>query len=263
MKYSKWNKDEYRSVIIEIDRLMVLQRRPIKSVLMEAQKVLDEDRRRSSFNPPMVTKISKLYDKWIQDGKPGQITAPKTADLDPDHFQVIVLQKPPIIVKEPPDIGQVPTSVLLAVLGERMRLVEETNFLMAGLSEKLEERKRQETSYDRRFDTRPPAEKAKVKGKPVRVCVLGISPDSIKELKEKSANLSVPFELSFRVGGDFAKEMPKQDAFDYTLVTGNHAGKWMQKLKDAGADGLAIQAESTVQSMVQKLYDIASRQPAL
>jgi hypothetical protein len=197
-KFAKWSPDEYRKMVIEIDRLQIIQRRPFASVLMEAQKVVDPDRQRASFNAAMVSKLNKKYQAWINEGKPGLDGKKAKGELDPDNVQIIVVEKK-IIIKEPPDIGKVPTSVLFVVLAERMRNMEETQFLMAGLAEKLEEKKRQESTYDTRLDRRPVSEKPKLNGKPVRVCVLGISPDSIKELKEKAAGLPVPFELSFRV----------------------------------------------------------------
>jgi hypothetical protein len=247
-------------MVIEIDRLQIIERRPFASVLMEAQKVIDPDRQRPTFNGAMVSKLNKKYQAWINEGKPGLDGKKAKGEIDPDLVQIIVVEKPPIVIKEPPDLGKIPTVVLFEVLKERVRNIEETQLLMAGLQAKLDEKKRLETTYDHRLDGRPPTEKPKPTAKPVRVCVLGISPDSIKELKDKAVGLPVPFELSFRVGGDFAKSLPKQDAVDYVLVTGNHAGKWMQKLKDAGADGLAVQSDDSVQNMVQRLYDIASRQ---
>ena len=253
MQRITWSESEKNTFFSECERLLKVERRPVKTIFPLAQLVLPVSRQRLKWHCAINAKTNKQYQKWIQDGMPG---FNNPSGPNPDSTDIIVIEKEKITVKEP-DYGMIPTVTLVRVLCERLANLEETIALLNGLQDKLLEKRAAEAAYDSRLDSRP-TPKTKSHIKPIRVCVLGISPQLIAPLKESAAKLPKPLELSFRTGTDFTKEPPS--AVDFLIVTGDAAGKWLIKARNVGASDRILECDPSLENLVKKLYDIASRQ---
>ncbi len=250
----KWSIPERDVIVAEADRLLRIERRPWVYIWPEAQKVLPADRQRPTINANIQSALHKHYDMRRGDGP---IPTPELAVTGPLPEPKIVVVEKEIVIKELPDYGKIPTVTLARLLLERLGCLEEREAHFLKFEQALADTRKQEAAYDRRLDPRPPKQQPAERA--LRISIIGPLDSQAREIEERTRSISRPVQLRF-FDKDHEGDLPT--IVDYCIVQikfCNHS--WWNKVKATLPADRIIGIDGGIQQIVQKIYDLASRQP--
>lgn len=195
--------------------------------------------------------------------KAPQATFEPPEHKEPEQHEVrepeIVYVDRVIIQKEEADFGRIPTTTLVRILCERLQALEEVQANLLMVTDSFRRKREQEREYDRRLDTRPTQEH--VKDEPVRITIIGPLPAQQHEIEEKTTGITKPFKLHFLDTTHGAtRSIPSLSQHVIVWKFASHA--WWEKAKAEHPASNVHFVDGGLTSIVQKVYDIISRQPA-
>jgi hypothetical protein len=279
-----WKKQEKRAVMAEALRILTKVSPELNQgeLLRQAQLALPSERRTALRSSAFLSNFFKEMRQLERSGhlaaaavppRPMPEKAAGTAIESPANAaglsisnlsretsgqppEIVVVERQ-VIVKEYPDYGRIPTVTLGRILLERLAHLEEAEAKMFHFTHALDKQRAAEAAYDRRLDPRPVAEQPKPES--LRICIIGLLPDQQREVETKTANVSRPVKLRFYKSDTPRQELP--NIVDYIIVSRfvNHA--WWDKAKATLPTDCIFFIDGGIQSIVQKIYDLASRQP--
>jgi len=257
-------KDEEDALLKEAYRLQTTGGHiPSKYLWPKAQLVLPKERQRPKFSAGLQARLNKTYEKF-REKMNHSVAAVAAPPAPPGIFEPIVedARPPQIVIVEKekriePDYGKIPTVTLARELLSRLALLEEIEQKFDALSDILKARQQVEATYKPNLDVRREIKPVEPK-RPVRVAIWGPLPEQAAEIERLSANLPRPVELRFLRNDTNQQEVPP--SVDYVICTrfGRHS-QWT-KAQEAVGHGRAFFVDTPVKDVMQKLYDIASRQ---
>lgn len=260
-----WTAAENKLVMAEVLRLQRVETDFIKqaNLIKKAEIVLPVERRNGNRSDGYACVFFKKMNNMVASGHlepgkeapsiPASIHPPATADeAGPE---IIVVEKK-VVVKELPDYGRIPTVTLARILLERLAHLEEAEANMFHFTQSLERKREQEKQYDRRLDPRPAPQQPK--DEPTRICIIGLLPDQQHEVEAKTANVSKPIKLRFYDGNTGPQDLP--NIVDYVIASRFVRHGWWEKAKAAVPADCVFFLSGGVQEIIQKVYDLASRQ---
>lgn len=267
-----WNKIETRLVMAEVLRLQPLEVdfTSQAGMIIKAEKVLPPGRR---LNAPRSGGFASVFFKRMKHLQesghlkpatvaPGEFPVGVTAaaristpNADEAGPEIIVIEKK-VIVREMPDYGTIPTVTLARILLERLSNLENVEANMFNLTKSLEQKRDQERQYDRRLDLRPDASQPKADA--IRICIIGLLPEQQHEVEAKTASVSKPIKLRFYDGHTGPQDLP--NIVDYVIASRFVRHGWWEKAKSALPADCVFFLSGGIQEIIQKVYDLASRQ---
>lgn len=288
----RWKKPERRLVVLKYHALLAEGKQNTNTDrLKEAEKVLPPERRTGGTHAIAfwINKLHKQMEASSFDFKAWPVPPLYTASSvmvphlnghahkrfevpadQPDNsqaeggfeprFEVITIEKI-VVVKEQPDYGRIPTETLCRILTERLAMMEDFHAKFLQLQDTSIRKREQEQIYDRRIDTRPPQQQPEpVKAVKLRVIVVGMLNSQQTEIKTRCASISDKVELSFYDSDHEGQPLPQK--IDYIVLSKFVSHKWWNKCKAVIPSDRLSFIDGGIQSIVQKIYDIASRQPS-
>ncbi|MDE2104616.1 MAG: hypothetical protein KGL39_45695 [Patescibacteria group bacterium] len=254
-----WNQEEKRILFNEYARLKNEQpdlNNEDRFVKMQA--VLAEERRRPQ-NSSSVWSFNKEFNSEHHRGStiPPAVSATEAKSnreaLVSVPDRIIEVEK--VVVREP-DYGHIPTVTLARILLERLANLERENHRITGFLSELERQRKAEHAYDRRVDPRPPQEQPPEEA--LRICIVGLLPGQQREVEERTAGVSKPIKLRFYDSNSGSQEFPMR--VDYIIVCSHTNHAWWNKAKATVSSDCLFFIETGIGAVVQKIYDLSSRQ---
>ena len=265
----RWTDAELNQVFGEASKLPVAS---WKYIWPKAQMVLPTHRQRRLSQSSVVSQLTKRYLSWKEE--PGHSTARSVDDkpgiskpsMPPEHASqqpvtqpspsIIVLERP--VVKEP-DYGKIPTVTLARILLERLSALEAMQEALTKFQAAVDEKTNLERTYDSRLETRhhgtfePPV----VVDKKLRIAVIGPLESQMREIETRAETLPKAVDLRF-VDKEKNRDIPP--SVDYIIVTRHVSHAYWEHAKSTLPADRVFFVEGGVTPVVQKLYDICSRQ---
>lgn len=228
-------------------------------LIRQAQAVLPEVRRAqkrsSGFASTFFKELRHLESSGhLKAAEPSREVPPSTA-AEKDAPEIIVVERK-VVVKELPDYGKISTVTLARILLERLGNLEEAEANLLKFTTSLEQKRLQESQYDRRLDTRPPQQQ--VQEEALRICIVGLLPAQQHEVEERTKNVSKPIRLRFYDSETRTQDFPSH--VDYIIAGRFVRHGWWEKAKQTLPNDCIFFLEGGITAIVQKIFDLTSRQ---
>jgi hypothetical protein len=193
----------------------------------------------------------------VENGVHAASSSPPPATESENNLPEILVIEKKVIVKEQPDYGRIPTSTLARILIERLVHLEETEAALLNMTKAFEAKRQLEIAYDRSLDPRPLA--AQPKQEPLRITIIGLLPNQVNEIQARTAQVARPVKFQFL---ETNKNQPISDYADFVICSKFVNHKWTEKARSILPHDCVFFMDGGVESIIQKVYDLASRQSA-
>lgn len=266
-----WHRNERRAVMAEVLRLEqsgLHLNQP--EMVRRAQQVLPITRRRAIIPSPIASDLFQKMRALVASGHleaakapapppepPAPAPAPPPApETTPEPCPDILVIEKPVYIKQDADWGKIPTPTLVRILCERLANLEEIQANLFNLTESFKRKRAQEEAYDRRLDTRPPD--AIPATDALRIVIIGPLPGQQHEIESRTANISRPLKLLFFDSGQGPQQLLPH--FDHAIVMRFAHHTWWNRVRAAVPADCVSFIDGGITAVVQKIYDLASRQ---